>query len=70
MTREQKIEMFTMRIDGMTLEEIGERFGLTRERVRQILTRTATGQRSRVSNMVSICVFPYLVNIWQRTNTR
>jgi len=59
-TREQKIEMFTMRIDGMTLEEIGEHFGLTRERVRQLLARPATGRRGRVENMASICVFPLL----------
>jgi len=59
-TREQKIEMFTMRIDGMTLEEIGGNFGLTRERVRQILTKATTGRSRKVDSMVSICAFPLL----------
>ena len=33
-------EILTMRIGGSTLEEIGNQFNLTRERVRQILART------------------------------
>ena len=37
MTREEKMEMFAMRLDGRTLQEIGDKYGLTRERVRQIL---------------------------------
>lgn len=37
MTREQKIEMFALKLDGFSLEEIGQHFGITRERVRQIL---------------------------------
>lgn len=36
MTREEKIDAFTMRLDGYTLEEIGEKYGVTRERIRQI----------------------------------
>ena len=32
-------QMIAMRVDGHTLQEIGERFNLTRERVRQILIR-------------------------------
>lgn len=38
MTRKEIIEMFEMRMDGETLENIGKKFGLTRERVRQLLT--------------------------------
>ena len=37
MTREEVITMFQMRVDGFSLEEIGKRYGVTRERVRQIL---------------------------------
>lgn len=37
MTREEKIDMFCMRMDGYTLQEIGNKYGITRERVRKIL---------------------------------
>lgn len=37
MTREEKIGMFCMRMDGYTLQEIGNKYGITREYVRQIL---------------------------------
>ena len=36
MTREEKIDAFTMRLDGYTLQEIGDKYGLTRERIRQM----------------------------------
>lgn len=42
MTREQKIEAFTMRLDGYTLEEIGDHFGLTREAIRCMFSRITT----------------------------
>lgn len=42
MTREQKIEAFTMRLDGYTLEEIGNRFGITKEAVRSMFSRITT----------------------------
>lgn len=37
MTREEKIDMFCMRMDGYTLQEIGDKYGITREYVRQVL---------------------------------
>jgi DNA-binding helix-turn-helix protein len=37
MTREEKIDMFCMRMDGYTLQEIGDKYGVTREYVRQVL---------------------------------
>lgn len=36
MTREEKIDAFAMRLDGFTYEEIGQKYGMSRERVRQI----------------------------------
>ena len=42
MTREQKIEAFTMRLNGYTLEEIGDHFGVTREAIRGMFFRTTT----------------------------
>ena len=54
--RNQK--MFEMRQDGMTLQEIGEVFGITRERVRQIIRRdrpdliSYTAGRVRIDKIV------------------
>lgn len=42
MTREEKIEAFTMRLDGYTLKEIGNHFGVTREAIRGMFSRTTT----------------------------
>lgn len=36
-SRQQKIEMFAMRLDGYTLQKIAKKFGVTRMCVRQIL---------------------------------
>lgn len=50
MTREEKIEMFTMRVDGATLQECADKYGITRERVRQIfLNPYCDGLRKRVN---------------------
>lgn len=37
MTREEKIKAFEMRMDGATLQQIGNEFGVTRECIRQVL---------------------------------
>ena len=42
MTREEKIDAFTMRLDGYTLQEIGDKYGLTRERIRQMFASITT----------------------------
>ena len=34
MTNEQKAQAYLMKLDGMSLEEIGQHFGVTRERIR------------------------------------
>ena len=36
MTRQDKIEAYTMRLDGVALQEIADKFGVTREYIRQI----------------------------------
>lgn len=47
MTKDQVKDMFSMRIDGYTLKEIGEKYGISRERVRQLLSNAAGG-RNRI----------------------
>ena len=42
MTREEKIDAFTMRLDGYTLQEIGDKYGLTRERIRKMFAQVTT----------------------------
>lgn len=37
MTREQKIEAFSMRLDGATYEEIGRKFGVSRQCIEQMI---------------------------------
>lgn len=37
MTKDQKLDMFSMRLDGYTLQQIGDKYKITREMVRQIL---------------------------------
>lgn len=51
MTREEKIEAFTMRLDGCTYQEIADKFGVTRQRVEQIvgkkIRKPRTGLREK-----------------------
>lgn len=42
MTRDEKIQAFAMRIDGYTLEEIADKFGVTREWIRQMLYKSVS----------------------------
>lgn len=42
MTREEKIDAFTMRLDGYTLQEIGDKYGVTKERIRQMFAQVTT----------------------------
>ena len=44
MTKEQVKDMFSMRLDGFTLSEIGEKYGVSKERVRQLLSKATTGK--------------------------
>lgn len=37
MTNEEKVEMFRMRLEGATLQEVADKFGITREYVRQLV---------------------------------
>ena len=42
MTKEEKMDAFTMRLNGYTLQEIGDKYGLTRERIRKMFASITT----------------------------
>lgn len=65
MTIDQKVEMFRLRLEGNTLQEIADRFGITRERVRQILL-SAEPRCSRIPELPN-CIYPNLAK-WLRDN--
>lgn len=48
MTIDQKVEAFRMRLEGYTLEEIGQRFGFGREYIRQnLMLKDARAKKKR-----------------------
>lgn len=61
MTREEIIEMFEMRLDGETLENIAGKYGVTKERVRQLLTPSQRAPK------VFVCIYPGLKK-WMMDN--
>lgn len=66
MTREQKIEMFSMRLDGCTLQEIGNKFGISRERVRKILESTVQ-KESQMKKAREKVIYPNIAK-WMGKN--
>jgi len=69
MTREQKHQMFDMRLDGYTYERIGERFGISRQRVSQILSGKSTRGNcgARKQKRLDAYVFPNIA-VWINEN--
>lgn len=57
MTREQKEEAYQLREEGATLAYLGEKYGVTRERVRQIL-EVYEAQRTGISERLRSCQYP------------
>ena len=48
MTKEEKIDMFAMRANGCTLQQVAGKYGITRERVRQILLAYTAPRKEKV----------------------
>lgn len=48
MTKEEKIDMFAMRANGCTLQQVADKYGITRERVRQILLAYTAPRKEKV----------------------
>lgn len=67
MTNEQKVEAYRMRLDGATLQQVADIFGVTKEYIRQI---TPAGQRSRyrsADERYAHCVYPAIAQ-WMHDN--
>lgn len=64
MTREEKIEAFTMRLDGETYQEIADKFGVTRQYIHQML---GGDRRSKVALNDRGFIYPNLMK-WMIEN--
>ena len=60
MTREQKIEAFTMRIDGYAYQEIANKMGISRQAVRDCLHESISFD-SRNTRLSARCVYPNIL---------
>lgn len=60
MTREQKIEAFTMRIDGYSYQEIANKMGISRQGIRDCLQRSVL-RDSRNARLSARCVYPNIL---------
>lgn len=61
-----KIQMFAMKVDGHSLEEIGKEYGITRERVHQVLS-SIISHRPAVKRGVDRIIYPNIAK-WMREN--
>lgn len=61
-----KVKMFEMRLNGCTLQEIGNEFGITRERVRQILNSVTRRGTSMIRGREGI-IYPN-ISKWLKDN--
>ena len=62
MTREEKIDAFTMRLDGYTLQEIGDKYGLTRERIRQMFASITNESGISRKNYIYPNISDWMIN--------
>ena len=63
MTKEEKLEAFAMLLDGHTLQTVGERFGISKQGVQQMLTVT----NMRIDMAAQSCVYPN-ISRWMAQN--
>lgn len=62
MTKEDKVEAFRMRLEGCTLQEIGNRYGVTRAYIHQVLGCGITGRK-----YATACIYPGIAR-WMSEN--
>ncbi|WP_312281572.1 helix-turn-helix domain-containing protein [Oscillibacter sp.] len=63
MTEKQKVDAFAMKLDGYTLQDIGEKYGVTREYIRQMFAYVCTKSGVPRKNYV----FPNITD-WMEAN--
>ena len=54
MTKEQKLEAYSMILDGRTLQEISNKFGVTKQRIAQLFPQP----NKKVDAAADSCVYP------------
>lgn len=59
-SKAELMEMFQLRMEGYSLQEIGDKFGITRERVRQILNKPVRVERASTVKFVYPAISDYL----------
>lgn len=64
MTRDQKIEAFTMRIDGYSYQEIANKMGVSRQAVQDYLQRSISYNLRKV-RFCGNCVYPNILKYMQ-----
>ena len=64
MNREDKIEVFKMRLDGFTYQEIAEKFGVSRQYINRMLQNVISERRNKTVNKI---VYPNIAN-WLKNN--
>lgn len=57
MTKEQKIEMYAMYLDGCTYQEIGDKFGISRQRVHQLLCEPLAKVKGKSRQLSETCIY-------------
>ena len=64
MNRDDKIEVFKMRLDGFTYQEIAEKFGVSKQYINQMLQNVISERRNKAVNKI---VYPNIAN-WLKNN--
>lgn len=66
MTNEQIFEAQKMREEGATLQEIGDKFGVSKQRISQIVQRGMYCKKSRYHHS-NACIYPNIAH-WRKQN--
>ena len=64
MNRDDKIEVFKMRLDGFSYQEIAEKFGVSKQYINQMLQNVISERRNKAVNKI---VYPNIAN-WLKDN--